>query len=145
MNANIDHEDVVDLSAVPAIPERIKVEEHIQAGAFRFDQSKVTLYLDDEQQNEKGITGHKLRQKLKVKTVYNVNLLEFYLSHSYLIPEEWKDKFIYFWGTIFQLRGMGTLVVRCLYWDPSANMWRWGTSKLDGNFPGDRFAATVTP
>lgn len=40
-------------------------------------------------------------------------MLEWLYKHPDLIPESWKDKVVYFWGTIFR-NWDGVPVVRCL-------------------------------
>ena len=113
----------VDLDADPMIPDSWKVEEHIKGGQFKFDPTKVELYLDEGQKNGESIEGNNLHKKLKRKNLFNANLLDFYLAHKKLIPESWKKgKVIFFWGTIYRNTG-GYLYVRCLGW--SGSQWRW--------------------
>ena len=125
---------IVDLDAKPYVPDGWKVEEHTKDGQFEFDPTKIALYLDEDQQNGGVIVGNKLRKKLKGKKVPNANLLEFYLAHPNLIPEEWKGKAVFFWGTIYR-DSYGRLCVRYLIWDGGG--WRWGYRWLDGGFCGD--------
>ena len=112
---------LVDLDAKPYIPDGWKVEEHQKGGQFKYDATKVELYLADEQ--KKGsIQGNKLRQKLESKNPFNANLLDFLLAHPELIPDSWKGKFIFFWGTIYRCAD-GNLYVRYLHW--SGDGWFW--------------------
>jgi len=98
------------------------VESHTKGGQFNFDPVRVTLHLDEGQLDGKYIEGNKLRKKIVGKSPYNANLLDFYLAHPELIPESWKGKLVYFWGTIY--RGAdGFLYVRYLYWNGSR--WDW--------------------
>ena len=129
---------IVDLDADPFVPDGWKVVEHTKGGKFEFDPRKIQLYLDEEQQDGRLIVGNKLREKLKGKAVFNANLLDFYLKNPQLIPEEWKGKVVFFWGTIY--RGSdGYLYVRCLYWDDSS--WGWSYYWLDSGFHGPDPAA----
>jgi hypothetical protein len=112
---------IIDLDADPFVPDGWKVEEHIKGGQFEFDPVEVLLHLEEEQQNG-SIVGTKLRKKLEKKSRYNANLLEFYLAHPNLIPEEWKGKAVFFWGTIYRHSG-GRLYVRCLIW--LEGRWQW--------------------
>ncbi len=92
---------LVDLDADPFIPEGWKIESHTKGGKVQFNPNMVDLYLSDEQ--KKGSTeGNDLRKKIETKNPYNANLLDFYLAHPELIPESWKGKFIFFWGTIYR-------------------------------------------
>ena len=125
---------IIDLDADPMIPNGWTVEKHTKGGQFKFDPRQVVLYLDKEQQDGGVIVGNKLRQKLEGKGVYNANLLDFYLANPQLIPEEWKGKFIFFWGTIYRDSG-GILCVRCLRWGGGG--WYWDYSWLGHGFDGD--------
>jgi hypothetical protein len=124
---------IVDLDADPMIPDGWEKEEHTKGGQFEFDPKQIALYLDEQQQAGGVILGNNLRKKLEGKGVYNANLLDFYLANPQLIPEEWKGKSVFFWGTIYR-RSRGVLCVRYLYW--SSGMWRWYYRWLDPGFDG---------
>jgi len=126
-------EYLVDLDADPFLPEGWKVESHLKGGQFKFDPTKVRLHLDEEQLNGKWINGTKLHLKLKALPIYNANLLDFYLKNPHLIPEEWKGKFIYFWGTIYR-DADGCLYVRYLCWRGEG--WRWRYDWLECDWRG---------
>ena len=124
---------IVDLDADPMVPNDWTVEEHINGGQFEFDSKRVILHLDEGQQDGGVVVGNELRKKLEGKNVYNANLLDFLLAHTDLIPEEWKGKTVFFWGTIYR-RLDGYLYVRCLCWNDGR--WRWNYNWLDGDFYG---------
>ncbi|NUM25051.1 MAG: hypothetical protein HUU49_00330 [Candidatus Buchananbacteria bacterium] len=119
---------IVDLDADPMVYRDWKVEEHIKGGQFEFDQVKVGLHLDEEQKEGGVIIANKLREKLKGQPVYNANLLDFYLAHPNLIPDEWKGKVIVFWGTIYR-NSRDRLLVRCLFC--LNDKWSWIYRQLD--------------
>ncbi|MFH1584955.1 MAG: hypothetical protein ABIB12_02390 [Patescibacteria group bacterium] len=127
---------VIDCDADPFCPDGWTVGEHRKGGQLEWDPAKVALYLSENQQDGKVIEGNQLREELKGKPVYNANLLDYLLAHSELIPESWKGKFVFFWGTIYRYPG-GILLVRSLIW--SGDRWSWNLSWLDygfhGNFP----------
>jgi hypothetical protein len=131
------HEHLIDLDADPFVPNRWKVEEHRKGGQFKWDASKVSLYLSKKQQRGV-IEGNKLRDELKGKPVYNANLLDYLLKNPHLIPEEWKDKYVFLWGTVYRDSG-GNLCVRYLYW--SGDGWGWGSDWLDSDWGDGRPAA----
>ena len=106
---------LIDCDAEPFCPLDWKVEEHKKGGSLEWDPTKVKLYLSPNQQNGKCIKGHKLRKELENKSVLNANVLEFLLAHPELIPEGWKGKAIFFWGTIYRDPD-GRLCVYCLDW-----------------------------
>jgi hypothetical protein len=118
---------VVDLDAAPFIPDGWVVEEHKKGGLLDLAKTKVTLFLT-KQQKKSAVVGNDLRKDLADQPVLNANLLDFYLANPHLIPEEWKGKAVFFWGTIYRLRG-GALYVRYLYW--YGDRWHWSRSWLD--------------
>ncbi len=128
-------EHVIDCDAAPFIPSCWKVEEHQKNGNIKFDASKVELYLSKKQKNG-SIEGNKLREELKGKKVLNANVLDYLLANPKAIPEEWKGKYIFFWGTIYR-DSDGRLCVRCLYWDGGQWLWsnRWLSYAFYGHYP----------
>ncbi len=118
---------IIDCDADPFVPDGWKVEEHKKGSKFEWSQTKVKLHLDDAQ--VKGsIEGNKLREKLASESVLNANVLDYLLKNPHLIPEEWKGKYIFFWGTVYRDSG-GGLCVRCLYWFD--RQWYWDSYWLD--------------
>lgn len=124
-------EHVIDCDAEPLIPDRWYVEEHQKGGAFKWSAEGVTLYLDKRQKNGKWIDGNELRQALAMKPVLNANVLDYLLAHPHLIPEEWKDKAVFFWGTIYR-EWNGDPYVRYLDW--YGDRWGWSARLLDGDW-----------
>jgi hypothetical protein len=118
-------EHVIDCDASPFVPDGWKVEEHQKGGQLKFDASQIELYLSATQ--KKGsIEGNKLRKELAGKPVLNANVLDYLLANPHLIPEEWKGKYVFFWGTVYRDSG-GRLCVRFLYWHDDGWDWgRWG-------------------
>jgi|ERR1035437_4131177 hypothetical protein len=78
-----------------------------------FDISKVSLHLEPEQKDGY-IKGNILAERLKDKSL-NSTALKYLLDNPKLIPEAWKGKYVYFWGTIYR-DADGFLYVRCLDW-----------------------------
>lgn len=124
---------VVDLDAEPFVPDGWKVEEHTKGGQFSFDTSKVKFHFDDGQKNDKYIQGHKLRTQLKDVSVMNANLLDWYLAHPEHIPEDWKGKAVFFWGTVYRRRD-GNSCVRFLCWN--GGQWFWNARWLGNDWNG---------
>ena len=125
---------VINLDADPSTPDGWKVESHTKGGHFTFDPSQVVLQLDSGQQNGKSIKGTELRSKLKDVPVMNANMLDWYLANPQHISEEWKGKYVFFWGTIYRDRD-GSLCVRCLCW--SGGQWYWGDDWLGHDWDSD--------
>jgi len=118
-------EHVIDCDANPFVPDDWSVEEHRKGDQFKWNKEaqRDALYLSKGQQGGKYIEGNKLCKELEGKPVLNANVLDYLLANPHLIPEEWKGKAIFFWGTIYRDRD-GDLCVRCLLW--SGDRWDWG-------------------
>ncbi|MDO8594006.1 MAG: hypothetical protein Q7R93_00635 [bacterium] len=130
-------EHVIDCDANPFVPKGWGVEEHHEGGQFKFDASQVEFYLSAAQ--KKGsIEGNKLRKELVDKPVLNANVLDYLLKNPHLIPDEWKGKYLFFWGTVFRSSG-GSLCVRCLDWNDGR--WDWDDGWLGGGWNGHSPAA----
>lgn len=130
----------IDCDAQPWCPYDWAVEEHQKGDQIEFDPDKIDLYLSPNQQDGKRIEGNKLRQELKNKKVMNACVLDHLLANPELIPESWKGKLVFFWGTIYR-SSVRRLYVRFLYWDGSA--WRWYCRWLACEFD-DRYCAAVS-
>jgi hypothetical protein len=124
-------EQLVDLDAGPSVPVGWKVQEHQKGSQFEWNPTKVKLHLSPDQERGNVIEGDKLREELKGQSVYNANLLDYLLKNQHLIPEEWKGKYIFFWGTIYR-DSKKNLCVRCLCWHRGA--WRWHYGWLASDF-----------
>lgn len=128
---------MINTNKKPFCLEGWEVKSHIKNGTI--DLKNTELWLAPNQ--EDGIIGTEL-QKL-VPNPLNANVLDYLLENPTLIPEKWKDKCIYFWGTIYR-NSDGDLYVRCLYW--SGYRWDWSYCWLDGNFYGvDPAAVLASP
>ena len=121
---------VVDLDANPFVPDGWSVEEHQKGGQFAFDPAKLGLHLSKKQEGDGRIEGNKLREELKAQPVVNANLLDWLYrkENQHLIPDEWKGKAVFFWGTIYR-DADGSLCVRDLFW--LGDGWYWGCRWLD--------------
>ena len=124
-------EHLIDCDVDPFVPEGWKVEEHKKSGKVKWTKELIELYLSPGQKNGKCIEGNKLRKELASKPVLNANILDYLLAHPELIPEEWKGKYVFFWGTVYRGSG-GCLYVRVLCWD--GGRWSWDYYWLDGDF-----------
>ncbi len=109
------------------IPVRWKVVEHQKNGVFHWDPKKVHLFVSKDQKVD-SVSSKKLQKTFKRKkiNVLNANFLDFLVKHQELIPADWKDEVVVFWGTIYQ--GINErLYVRTLEWQidryVSSYMW----------------------
>jgi len=130
---------IINCDADPYLPDGWKkVEEHIKGGQLRWNSDEVSLYLSDKQKDGSWIVGNKLRKELKGKLVLNANVLDYLLANPQIIPEEWKDKVVFFWGTIYRSSDVN-LYVRYLIWRDG--MWNWSNLWLDDSWSGSYPAA----
>jgi hypothetical protein len=121
----------IDCNAYPFVPDGWTMEEHHHSGIFTWDPTKVSLYLSKKQEEDKYVVGSDLYKELVNKPTLNANVLDYLLAHPHLIPEDWKGKAMFFWGTIYRYSRDG-LCVRSLYWDGDG--WCWTYYWLDSNF-----------
>jgi len=133
---------LIDCDARPFVPDGLSFKEADQlpgtvGGKLLWDKAKSALFLAETQ--EKGmVSGHALLKELKDKPVFKANVLDYLRAHPELIPEDWKGKAVFFWGTIYRNRG-GYLCVRYLYRD--GGRWGWHCLWLDGGWSSDDPAA----
>jgi hypothetical protein len=132
----------IDTSRTPNLPfDGVTIEEHQKSGKMILDLSKINLYLSEEQKTG-SIGGYKLRKELKGKKVMNACVLDYLLDNPHLIPEEWKSRAVFFWGTIFRDSDDG-LCVRYLVWRNGE--WQahcgWIEHDFDGSGPAAVFAS----
>ena len=110
---------IIDADADPFIPEGWKVIEHKKCGQLTWGLDRIELYLSEKQKGDY-VEGEKLRKELANKPVLNANVLDYLLKNPHLIPEGWKGKAVFFWGTIYR-HSYGSLCVRYLYWDATGS------------------------
>lgn len=131
---------MIKLSSKPYTPYKNYTIEY-DNGLKSFDPKNILLHLEPEQ--EKGyIKGEVLSERMK-KTGLTSNVLKYLIDHPTLIPEGWKEKYVYFHGTI--LRGPdGRRCVLCLYWHDGAWFWcfRWLGYDWDASDPSAVLAST---
>lgn len=126
---------LINCDAQPFIPSGFKVEEHKQGGQLAWSPSCANLFLAEGQRRGKWMKGYVLRKELEGQPVMNANVLDYLLAQPHLIPEEWKGKYVFFWGTIYR-NADGNLYVRCLFW--GGDRWSWGARWLDDDwYDGD--------
>lgn len=122
----------IDCNTKPFLPNGWSIEEHQLGGRLKWDREaqKDTLLVARVRPDDKIKTGNDVRRELSDKPCLNANVLDYLLSNPHLIPEEWKGKAVFFWGTIYRLPG-GHLCVRCLQW---LDGWSRGECWLDDSW-----------
>lgn len=124
---------IIDCDTLPFIPDDWEIVEHRKGGKLEWNPEKVSLYLSKIQKTGR-IGGNELRNELTKKPVLNACVLDYLLANPHLIPDEWKDKNVFFWGTVYRSRN-GYLYVRYLFW--CGGKWYWSTHWLDGGWDSD--------
>lgn len=133
---------IIDLKAKPFVPESWTVEEHRKGGILKA-LPKIDLYLSEKQKTGY-IQGYDLQKELEGKTVFNSNLLFWFLKHPTLIPKEWDGKYVFFWGTIYR-NPYGHRSVLCLY-RRGGGSWGWGYYWLGSDwYDSDPSAVLASP
>jgi hypothetical protein len=140
--------DVVDCDADASIPSGYNwtIERHIKGGKVRLerrgdnlyvDGKKIVLHLVKRQTGNGVVQGYELRKELEngKLVLLNANILDYLLDHPEMIPDSWKGKAIFFWGTVYRSSD-GDLRVRCLYWDGGRWGWHCGWLGLVWCFSG---------
>lgn len=115
------------------------IQSHSGMGKIEWNPKKIELYIS-EKQKMGYINGNDLRKELKRKPVLNATVLDWLLEHPKEIPKAWKEKYVYFWGTIFR-DADGNLCVKFLYWDGGG--WNWGYGWLVNVWRGSDPAASL--
>ncbi len=132
--ATIVHKEyVIDCDAFPFVPDGYAVESHFKGGAYTWvkEAQAEALYLSDQQEGRIGtdsnssIPGHYLYGELVSRNipVLNANVLMFLLKYPQIIPEEWRNRRVHFWGTVYRNKNNHRYVL-CLYC--TNNVWQWG-------------------
>lgn len=99
-----------------------------EMGKFSFD--SLNLFIA-ERQRIGGLVGRTLLSLLPAKSIlFNSAFLDWLLENPQYIPESWKDKFVFFAGTVFMKRGVE--VIRYLYY--GLNGWASSYHWLDRGF-----------
>ncbi|MFA6295357.1 MAG: hypothetical protein WC666_02960 [Candidatus Paceibacterota bacterium] len=122
------------------LPNREQLPNRV-LGKIILDPTSVEFYLDDGQKDGKYIIGEELRGKLATIKVYTAHVLDYFLNNPHSIPNEWRGKYITFWGTIYS-DDRGCTCVRGL--NLGDNRLNWGYHFLAGRFYGAYPAACAT-
>ena len=128
----------IDCNVKPYTSPGYTVEEHQKDGCFIFTPSAITLHLEAEQKSS-CLSGFTLRERLRKLPTLNACVLDYLLTNPRLIPDSWKGKYIFFWGTIYR-DSDGDLCVRDLYL--GGDRWQWGCYWLEGDWT-DRSPAAL--
>jgi len=110
----------IDTNKKPTLLD-LEIVEHREMGTIEWNPKNVKLHLEPKQK-QGFMVGKELYERLKNKPVLNATVLEYLFENQELIPESWKGKYVYFWGTIYR-GSSGSLCVRYLYF--CGGQWNW--------------------
>lgn len=135
-------EHLIDTYAVPFIPKSWLIEKHSGHRLWKWNPNSIQLFLSKEQKinYEVGFSLQQTIENQKGKIILNANVLDYLLANPELIPESWKGKSIFFWGTIY--RRFSRFYVRCLRWGDDG--WLWGYRRLGLRFYANCQAALAS-
>ena len=111
----------IDCDAYPFIPDKWKLKCHKKAGAIAWNPQNIEICL---------LTDSKIENCLPyIENSLNANVLDYLLARPWLIPESWKGKVIFFFGTQYY-DSVGNICIRYLCW--FGKEWGWSCRWLAG-------------
>lgn len=103
---------LVNLDIAPKKPfDELEVEKHIGGGWVKLEKRADGLYMNDRKivlhysvpdYGWKLTKGSEMLHMLRGYPVLNANVLDALIEHSHLIPDEWEEKIVFFWGSLFR-------------------------------------------
>lgn len=124
---------IIDCDSAPYVPEGWEVFEHIKGGQLIWRLSEVELYLCRYQKTGK-IEGWDLRRVLQGIPIMNANVLDYLLANQHLIPEEWSDKHLFFWGTIYRSSRGSRRKYHVRWLSRGVDKWAWCSDYLSSYY-----------
>lgn len=121
----------IDCSTQPTTPEGFVIHSSLNCGWFRWDSSKLKLFVSEEQKKSGSIRSLDLVKITKQFDLVPSNILDFLLLHPHLIPESWwgEHNQVGFWGTKFKCLKQDGMFVR--YLDVSGNHVQTHMKRID--------------
>ncbi len=117
----------IDCDADPFIPKQFRVDEHVKQGCRIWAPDAVRLIVPEGLPEPKSGNGFptigQMIPMLRSRPTCNTNLLDYLLQYPYLIPVQWREFEIYFFGTVLGFKGRQD--IRCLRWHEIN--WEWSS------------------
>lgn len=111
----------LDLDVIPHIPDgwEIVLDDQIAGrlkGVWEFDvDQKLELFQCCTFDESKVVEYRELLNRFEEKVVLPAHVLDYLLENQELIPNSWKGKIVFFWGTIYR-KPKDCLTVRGISW-----------------------------
>ena len=111
-------------------------------------------FLSEGQKGGKVIQGHKLRKEVEARGKnLSAVLLDFFVEHPTLWPEEWKKDsqgntlYVFFWDDVFRNPSRDNLYVRYGYWKKGrvVSNYNWLDNDWNGNNPAASATLFISP
>lgn len=129
-----EHDHIIDCDAPPWIPfDQWEVEEHLKGGQLKWVIEQHAHALQFYERMECA----EFNERFFGKPVLNANVLDYLLTRTHLIPEEWKGRRVLFLGTRYRdcRKEDGRLYVRKLYHSSveGEDSWSWSYKPIDND------------
>lgn len=108
-------EHIIDADADPFIPEGLTLKSHKKGGKIRWVQANYKSWFHPNQKGDGAVYARELVEWMEDKPGYNANVLDYWLAHPKIIPQECTDKWTYFLDTIYS-NSLGEPIIRCFYY-----------------------------
>lgn len=132
----------IDLRAPPSVPKGRRIVEHAVGEIIEWDPSRIVLKRLDEQ-TRGVVAGTGVLKGLSSQNTMSANVLDFLCGNTKLIPEGWRDKTVFFWGTIYA-NDVGRRCVRAICYAPGGKHLLMFDRWLDQIWGPDDYAAILT-
>jgi hypothetical protein len=130
---------VFDCSALPFVPPGMEVVMH-SVVQFEWSPHKVRLHSLQSGRGDALVTGCDFLKSLAGQQTLNGTALEYLLSSPFLIPMEWRDRQIFFLGTIYRDRAQAYYFATLFY---EGKRWAASTHRLDYEMYANSVAAAI--
>jgi len=130
-------EHLIDCEANPILPEGWTIIRHYKFGIVKWNIDNVSLYVVPKLQEKRNkIRGYDIRDATEGRFALNINAMKYLLRRQCLIPENWRDKAIVFWGTIARDHKRFPQVFY-MYWDTESKRWKRSFAWVGAEFDKD--------
>lgn len=123
-DASVTIRHTIDCRAKPYTPKGWKIKFHRKRRSLALSPEMIELYWPGK--GSEDLAGSTIITKLSYKgnkNILNANVLDFLLEHPELIPDEWKDLKVSFWGTRYNDNGF--IRVPCIVYDKEGDCFVW--------------------
>jgi hypothetical protein len=132
---------VIDLNADASVKKGSgwKVDYHKKGGQIIWDPKKFKFFVTPTQEKCPFVEGDKFLEEMNGQSVFNVNLLYFFLENPRLVPTSWQQFDVFFWDTRY-IDEFGFMRVPYMYYETSPICYGWNirTAILNSGYVYDK-------